>query len=414
MIRASIRFVALALALANLAGPLVRAQDALPPGHAPVSDEALRRALGEGPPIAQSEPSASVPIGAVDVTVVDEREAPVAGARVRLGSMAEGARGPERFATTDSSGNARFSGLTTGRGAHRVTLDHEGARYLTAPFVLADASGQRVRIRRLPTTRDQRLLLQRIGRTVVEFQKPGRLHITQVVELMNLGESTLVLPEGGLAIPLPTGFLAFESERSMNDQRIAPTATGFALNGSLPPGRLQLGWSYDLPFSGSEASFSQRVPFAQTAAYQVIVDAADDMHLDVTGFPDSRFIEYQGKNLLYTERELTPDDAPLRQLRIKIRGIPGSFVYRWIAILGALVLLAWGLRLATTRGDAASIARDERARHEAALLDEVARLAADHAAGDVGEAFFARERERIVDELALIAKRNATSSPAPS
>lgn len=381
----------------------------LPPGHAPVSEEQLRRVLGEGPPLAHSEPSAEVPARSVRVRAIDENGLPLANTRVRLGSMVEGRR-DERFATTDATGQASFADLpAAGRIAYRVSLDHQGARTLTAPFTLAADRGQQVFLRRMPTTRERDTLLQRIGQTVIEW-KAGRARISQAMDLMNLGDRTVVFGSPGLAIPLPEGFLAFESQPSMNDQRIVPDEQGFRIEGSLPPGHVELSWTFDVPLSGDELVLRQTVPFEKTAVYRVIVDASDGMELDVRGFPEARWVESSGKRLLYTEAERGPDDPPFGELRIRLRGIPSPGPWRFIAIGLSVVVLGFGVFIASRRGAEDAVSREERARHREALLEEMEQLARDHQAGEVGEQFYARERERIVLALALLAKRDAAAT----
>lgn len=405
------RFTRLSLSLALLlAAPHALAQDQLPEGHAPVSEEALRRALGEGPPVAMSQPSPEVPVGSIDVSVIDESGAPLANTRVRLGTMNAGASS-ERFTTTDANGHARFTGLDPRvRAAHRVTLDYQGARTLTTPFTLDPSAGQAVLLRRLQTTQDLRVLLQRVGQVVIEFRKANRLHVSYTTELLNLGERTLVFPGRGLQVRLPRGFSEFQSERSMNDQRVVPNAQGFRIAGSVPPGRLQMQWSYELPYHGSEAEFTVPIAFRQTAGFQVATEAAPDMELDVPGFADAEFTTFQGRRWLHTEVELTPEDAPLRRVRIRLRNIPGPGLARWVAIAAALGLLGWGLHLARTQGQSARIGREERAKHAESLLDELEKLAREHADDEVGDVFFRRERERVVDELARLAKHDANAA----
>lgn len=383
----------------------------LPPGHAPVSDELLRRALGEGPPIALSQPSAAVPPRTVEVQLVDENGLPLAGVRVRLGSMVEGRR-DERFSVTDGAGRARFTALPEGaRIAYRASLDHEGARTVTAPFTLSPDRGQAVFLRRLGTTRSVETLLQRIGQTVIEW-KTDRLHVSQAMDLMNLGDRIVVFGDPGFAVPLPEGFLAFEAQASMNDQRLVPDDQGFRLQGSLPPGRVELRWSFDLPLDGDDIVIRQPIPFDMTAVYRVIVDASAGMSLRVTGFPDARWAESDGRRFLYTEAERSPQDPPFGTLRIRLSGVPAPGPWRYVVLGLSAALVVLGIVLARRPDRSAQIAREEREQHRRALLEEAGRLAVEHSRGEVGEVYFERERARIVDELAMLAKLDADSAPS--
>lgn len=387
------------------APPGAQASPMLPPGHPPTAgsgvDQAAARAL-RPPEVATSAPSTDIPVGEILVEVRDPSGAPAASAPVRLGLMGSGGQRSDKHATTDAEGIARFTGLETGAGqAYRVNVSHEGATYSSDPFRLDPDRGHRVGITRLPVTRDPDVLLQFLGGTFIEIKPDERLHIVQQTELINLGRSTYVFPEGGLEVDLPAGFIAFQSQDVMTDQRIVPNDDGFRIEGSLPPGRVQLTWAFDLPVVSSDMSFTQRVPF-RTYRYVVISDGAEGMTLEVEGFPAAHEAEDGGRKHFATRIERSPSDPRWEQLSISLIGIPGPGPARYIATGAASLLLLLGLYLGLRRGGPDSAAVEARKRRQAELVAEAAALEEAFAKEEVGPAFHERRRRELVDELATL------------
>jgi hypothetical protein len=374
----------------------------LPPGHPTVGAEQAERALRE-PEVAVAQPSADVPAGEIRITVVDPDGRPAAGAPVRLGIMAQGGERESKAAETDAEGRARFTDLPVGSGqAYRVNVLHEGATYSSTPFRLEADRGHLVRVLRFPVTHDPRALLQWIGGSFLEL-KPERLHVIQQAELVNLAGETYVFPEDGLKIELPEGFTAFQSQPMMTDQRIAPNDDGFALMGSLPPGRITLTWAFDVPLDGATLTFGQPMPF-RTYQYVVASDAAPGLELDVDGFPAARRDEGQGRPHLATRIQRSPNDPPWERLRITLRGIPGPGPYRYVAIGLALAFLFLAGHLATReKASPVAEARARKARRRA-LLEEARELEAAFGRDEIGPRYHERRRREIVDELALLLK----------
>jgi hypothetical protein len=105
--------------------------------------------------------------------------------------------------------------------------------------------------------------------------------------------------------------------------------------------------------------------------------------------------------VLSTIRQGSPQD-PLRKLNIHVRGIPTQGNERWFVTVGALAAAAVGFYFA--RRDPPKADRTEtsaaRKRHRKTLLAELVELERAHRAGDVGPKAYARERAKLVDEIA--------------
>ena len=84
-----------------------------------------------------------------------------------------------------------------------MNVPYQGAKYSSNPFRLPPRGGYDVTIRRLPTTRDEKLVVLYVGATSVEL-KDDRVHVVQQVRLFNLGGATYDLSGGGVLAPVDT------------------------------------------------------------------------------------------------------------------------------------------------------------------------------------------------------------------
>lgn len=363
-----------------------------------------RRGLFDAPPVASAEPSPELPAGSIRVRVVDLTGQPVEGATVLLGTMAQGGNRERVSALTDASGVHVWPNLPTGTSqAYRVNVPHERATYSSTPFQLPDDRGYDVRVVRLPVTNDDRTVLQLLGQTFVELREE-RLHVIQQVQLANMSQSaeTYVFPEGGIRIRLPEGFVAFQTQAVMTDQKVEEiSGYGVRLEGSLPPGRVTLAWAYDLPVTGADMDITFDVPF-RTYIYRVITDAPPGMTLSAEGFPEPRAFDDQGRALFGTELERRPGDAPFESFTLRFRGIPGPGPLRWVAVGVALVLVAFGIGGALRGGSPETLLVTQREERRKALLEEAARLNAEFEAGEIGPQFRQSRHAAIVRELAVL------------
>ncbi len=378
-----------------------------------------RRALGEAQPAAEARPSRSVPAGEVHVFVLDSAGRVVPGTTVELGVMVqEGSQRSREHLEAGEDGVARFTELSTGSSqAYRVNVYRDGARFSSTPFRLPDDQGYRVQVRLLETTRDERMVMNLLHRTLVEL-KGERLHITQQVQLVNLSDEQFVFPQAGKVIPLPDGFSAFQSERSMGDQQVNGVEDGVRLTGSLPPGRTDLVWAYDLRIEGrEEVVFTSPVGF-RTVQVRVDVDAPPGMELDVTGLPAAQPYEAQGRRVLVTMSQRDPsEEVSLSPVVVRLSGIPAPLgsTLRWVALGAAGVFLALGLFsvLLLRRGEGAQqFAAGLRKAKQQELLDEVAELEAAFEREEVGPRYRERRMTQLLDELAGVLRDDEAAEKA--
>ncbi len=376
--------------------------------------EAMERAFRE-PVVARAEPNPALPAGQIRVFVVDEHLHAQIDHEIQLGVMQQGGE-RERFpGRTNQEGVFVYEGLPTGSGqAYRVNVPSEGATFSSTPFQLPTEHGYDVHVQTTPVTHDDRNVLLVLGQTMFEIKPDQRLHVVQQARLANLSADTYVFPEGGRVLELPRGFMAFQAQPMMTDQRVSEVpGRGIKIEGSLPNGQVTLAWGFDLPITGSEMTIDLPNPF-RTFQYRVISLAPDGMSMDVEGMPPPASFQDQGRPLLGTEVRRTPSDPPFSRVRARLRGIPGPSPARLYALALALAFGLGGALLLARRPE-----RDDghlaRARRRKELLEEAAAVERDFEAGEIGPKTRQSRREAIVRALAvLFYEEERVSGPKPA
>jgi hypothetical protein len=367
------------------------------------------------PVLPVAEPKRGLAPGSIEISVVNPDGTPQPSADIVLGVMASLGGRTEQRAKTDANGKHTFSGLAVGsKQAYRVNVLSSGAKFSTTPFRLPEELGYQARMVLKPTTSDIRLMFQVIGQTVVEL-RDDRLHITQQGRLANAGDSVITFPKDGLVVPLPPGFTAFTWQDVMTDQKGEELAgKGFRIRGSLPPGSVTLAWTFDLQRSGSSAKLTVNQPW-RSYTYRVISEAPPGLKLRVTDFPEAERIQDTGRELLFTQVQRAPSEAPLSAINLRIDGIPGPGPGRWIAVSLALLATITGLFYAFHRGDG-DVERSERRAGLEAQKQRLITLAKqtdkEHAAGEIGPQFRAERLKEIATELAMVLRDEETLGSA--
>jgi hypothetical protein len=377
-------------------------------GEQAVPQDQMHRILsGEQPELASMRIDQSIPAGTVRVSVIDENGQPVAGQVVSLGIMAQGDQRSSQELLTDEAGHVEYTGLAIGTSqAYRVNVVYRGAKTSSSPFQLPPHAGYDIRVVRLPTTRSDESILQLLHRTFLELQDQ-RMHVVHQVQLVNLAREIYVFPDEGRLVRLPEGFTAFQFQAVMTDQRVDEDDEGLRIRGSLPPGRVNLVWAYDVPIDGTEVDLSVPVAFPRTFAVRVEAEIPDGVDLDVRGLPSPETHEVDGHRLVITEQQRSPEDPELRAVEISVRGIPGPGPYRWIAVGAALVLAFMGFMFLTQRGGAdKAVTASGRTRRKKDLLDRAAEIERMFEENEIGPKYRKREMDAIVQELASVLRED--------
>ncbi|MDB4974456.1 MAG: hypothetical protein JWN48_2797 [Myxococcaceae bacterium] len=354
------------------------------------------------PTLPMAEPKQGLAPGTIEIEVVDQSGAPQPGAEIVLGVMASMGGRTEQRARTDAHGHYTFRGLNVGsQQAYRGNVLREGAKFSTTPFRLPEELGYHARVPVLGVTRDQRLMFQVIGQTVVEL-RDDRLHITQQARLANAGEQVITFPKEGLVVPLPQGFTAFTWQDQMSDQKGEELAgKGFRIRGSLPPGSATLAWTFDLQRDGAAAKIAINQPW-RTYTYRVISEAPAGLKLRVSDFPEAELVHDNNRDLLFTQLQRAPNDAQLAGFTIRIDGIPGPGPGRWFAVALAALAVAIGISRAFKRSDDRVERKSELAARKRELIELAKQAERERERGDIGPNYHAEKLDEIVTELALV------------
>lgn len=408
-----------------------RAVDAVPsadphagvPGAPPITGGNPHAGVSGAPPVTGGNPHAGVPgappmerrpmsesreapelaTGSLRVQVLDAQERPVPGAEIQLGILRSSGDRDTTPAKSDASGLHVFDDLPVGdKQAYRVNVLAGGARFSSTPFRMPHEGGYHVIVRQLPTTTSKDEIVLYVGAASIEL-KDDRLKVAQQQRFVNIGSQVFVFPKGGLRIPLPKGFTAFQAQETMGDQHISADETDLIIEGSLPPGQTTVLWGFDVPIEGTEQTLELPNPWV-TFAYRVLSDAPKGLTIEVDGFPAPERHESRGKQYWVTEVQRTPDQAALRKVAIHIRGIPGPGPLRWVAAAFALLSVLTGLVLTRQRPDAQTTEVDHELLEERrdALLEEARMLASEREQEAIGPEYYAEERSRLVDELSVV------------
>lgn len=392
------------------AGPIVSdigndedTDEPLPPGH-PVATPGKQGGAASGtftpPPDTEAE-EASLPAGSIAVELRDPANQVLPDTELTLGilhqSVAKGESREHKVTSTDAGGNARFDGLETGGGiAYRLTVPKDGATFAALPFQLPSQRGMRVVLHVYPVTREiQEALVVMQGVLFIEV-KDDRVQLEEAFTVFNLGKVAWLAD--GVLLRLPPSFTALSAQQTMSDQGVdSQEKEGARLHGTFAPGRHEVQFKWQLPYSGeSLVDFSTGLP-PHVAVLRVIAGASHGAKLHVVGFPDAeRRTDAQGQKLLVTEKQVRRDE-PLSAVHVTLDGLPTPGAGRILATGLAAFLVVAGVSLA--RGGAYRQASSDKARRSV-LLAELADLERGRETAEVGPKTYERNRRELIDDIA--------------
>lgn len=384
----------------------------LPAGHPPLDDSNPHaRSNGGGggmpgvfePPEDVEQPDPSLPPGTITVDLRDADDKPVANEQVTLGmiinSVAKGDSRKHLQAVTDARGRALFSGLELASNvAYRVSAGYQGGSFAATPFQLAQAKTMHVVLHVYQVTREIQQALIVAEATVACEVRDDRIQVEEAFTIYNLGRSAWQPDD--VRMTLPDGFTAFNAQASMSDQGVDDVGQAARLRGTFPPGRHQVEFRWQLPWSGdSDVDFGVGLP-PHVAIARVMLPATSDIKLIAQGFPPTEVRhDQQGQSFLVTERRLRPDEPKLTVLSLGIHDLPTPGPGRLLASLLAACGVAVGLTLAITGRGRSSVTRDAKA-SRASILEDIAELERARQAGEVGPKTYEKARRELIDALA--------------
>ncbi len=207
---------------------------------------------------------ASVPVGTIEVHVVNEENRPVAGAAVILQlhkeSVAEGNTDTQRDSVTDGGGAARFEHLSVDSAfSYRVMLNTGGVKYGPQPFQLTEQAGVSLGLHQYPLVHDLKQALVATESLVFIEPRDDVFQLEIVYQLFNIGR-TIWVPED-VNLRLPSERQAFNTQQSSDDVRAESSRIGVRLIGAVPPGQHQVTYTFHVPrHNTANASFDFEFP----------------------------------------------------------------------------------------------------------------------------------------------------------
>ncbi len=396
-----------AFVLSILPGGSAHADDEVPPGHPATSRSGATNAA----PADRTEDDPSLPPGSISARILDGEGRPVPKVDVTLGilynTVAKGESRKRLTTSTSEGGVATFGSLETGSGvAYRISTFSDGATFALPPFQLSATGGVRAVLHLYPVEHDaERTLVISQALVYVEV-KDDRVQVEQVFNLYNFGSNAWVPTD--VVLSLPGDFTAFTAQQGMTDAAVdAVPGRGLKLRGTFPPGQQTLEFRWQLPYTGEPGvSFDVGMP-PHLAAARIIAPAAREMQLGVDGFPASQStMSSQGQRVLYTEKQLRRDEAPLRSVHVTLNNLPTAGPGRAFATLLAAGAVALGVVLGVRKPRV----RDWSSTREA-LLAELTALERARQTGEVGPKTYERARRDLIDRLAGTFVRPPRSRP---
>ena len=231
-----------------------------------------KRAFSLGATAGSAQGDDALPLGTLDVRLLDENQAPIANHDITLGMVNKQGEIEVRHAKSDAAGQARFTGLPTGKDTgYAAVIDWKGLRLNTSPFAMPETGGARAEIRALARTADPAAITIGTGGRIVLQMREDNLQILEFLPLENTSDKMFDPGPGAFEIPLPDGFAGAQPQE--NERKVEVRQNhGIAVHGAIVPKRSQLGtgdaerqanevvFGFVLPYHGDTHVFSQPVP----------------------------------------------------------------------------------------------------------------------------------------------------------
>jgi hypothetical protein len=337
------------------------------------------------------------------------------GDTVTLATLRESGWQTEQTAQADAEGRFSFTGLPRDDSTLYLPIaGHGGAWYYPGqPVSLSDSPSAEVQITVYDATQtDEALRYERSALLIAGIQ-PAALTVMEMSGLSNTEPRTVVGSDqtgSGQAIsarfPLPSGAIGFQPQRGFIDSQLVPTQDGMGLVWPVFPGRQELAFSYQLPYSGD------RVVIDKVLAYPVGTLAVyvpdEGLELSSPTLQPQGSTELGGRRYqLYTATDLNRGDrisAQISGISSALNGPQPSMTAPLMVASGATLLLgglggafAWRRR----KGHPTPTPAPVPATAAAALPDERQKLIVEIAALDE------RHDQQLLPEEAYRATRAA-------
>jgi hypothetical protein len=371
--------------------------------------------------------------------------APVVGQTVTLQDYVSHAT-PQDIAhtTTDAHGGFSFNGLDgTGATTYAVYTSFQNGTFSSGPITLANGGALEQLTVYDTTTNDSAIS---VGLATVLFSEPntqtGMIPVGEFLTFSNTGTTAYVAtpgaengkPTGLLRFTLPAGATNVSLGSGFEGAQSVTVDGGFATTGTLPPGKTQVAFAFQVPYSGTDYAFPYKAAYATS---QVAVLVPVDMQIEARDFTGQQPVTAAGQqfHLLTKDHLAAGATATMRTWGLKVPGEQPSIsfpqlvaVWAGLALLLALLLalflrrgylvVAFGLAPASATGVAVRSTAGMSARsHEAErkrLLKDLLALENSHKAGRVADTTYRERRDALRDVLRVLLAESAGTERARS
>lgn len=387
------------------------APEALPPGHPPVDSQAApadSEAMLPGSKLSRDTVnfSNSVPIGELEIHVLDVDNHPVSSAMVLVQlhreSVSEGNSESKKEALTDANGIAHVDRLLTDSAvSYRVKVSEAGVSYGMQPFQLNEHTGAVVTLHKYPLARNLKQAMVAMQSLVFVEPKDDVFQFEVVYDMYNIGK-TIWVPDR-MNLRLPSHWKAFNAQQSGDDVHVESADDGVRITGALTPGQHQVVYTFQVPRQNtSSASFELDLP-PNTMMSKVGLASSRNSELSVEGFSEPEPMTSQsGQRLLVTTKTFDRSTQLPADLRIEVRGLPTVGIGRVVAAVLAIAMAAVGLFVALIRRGRGRTERQSESLQERArerLIEELAELEAAKNSGRIGPKTYEETRNTLVEAL---------------
>ncbi len=354
--------------------------------------------------------ASDLPVGTVEVMVVDRVETPQRGVRVELvevGAVSSELEGGGVYAgTTESDGKVRFAVLPSDRGrSFRAKVVLGAVRHGVSPFALDQGMGTRIRLHVFPVQDAlEGLPVGAQSFTSLEVRDDD-IHLGVLYQWHNWGDVTWA--PRGVFLQTPAGCQGLQLPERSPDLRLVERGQKLELQGTLPPGQAGVEFSCRLPRPGGDAESFRVGLLPGVVEARVAALLPPQSGFDVEGFPAPRATRTDdGQRALITARVIDQDQQPLADQRITLRGLPTPGPARWFGVswFAGLVLIG-GWFLVKNRGVLGS-GLDPGLRQKARerLLAELVAIEQARRASTIGPETYAAARAQLVDALVRLGR----------
>lgn len=332
------------------------------PGEVPAAGAPAGGGAPAGAPTAAGEPppfvlgatagvataDTALPVGTLEVRLVDEGGAPIRNHPVLLGMIDKSNKIDVRHGTSDGNGLAHFSGLPSGEGTgYAAVVEWNGTRLGTAPFPMPSVGGARAEIRALGRTADPSVMTIGPGARIVLQMHEDSLQFLEMFPFENSSDKMFDPGPGAIEIPLPDGFVGAQAQEG--DRKIDVRQNhGMAVHGAFTPKRAILGttsknagqevaFGFVLPYHGHTRTFVQPMPNG-IGPFTLITEQIPGLTVSGPGIGDRRERELGGRKYWVMPVDAVP---PGGAVSFTMDGLPSTDATgRNVAGMLALALVA--------------------------------------------------------------------------